>query len=257
VSSYIKTMQPPFLHPPTHKDTPPATHPSDHNGVYFHRDGEPVGSREGRVTEIENRKKRVEVKGKKRRTSMLYAPGPAVNGKETTTYHHPAFLIPVPMFVTKPGACSATSGNIIDVQEPSLAAACRVGEEVKVEVPVVVAAPPKPKPVTNRSSTRRKRGSGTYKGGSYTAGTSVPTYGGYGGGGFTSSCANGGASGFSSCAGGGVGGSCGASSAGGGGGCGGGSASGGGGGGCGGGGGGGFGGGFGGGGFGGGGGGGC
>lgn len=108
-------------------------------------------SREARVARIDRRRKRVMDKAKKRGL-------PSVVYYEEKMHHDPAFLIPVPMF-TNAGACAATSGNIIDVQHTRLSVACRVGEEIKVDIPVVprrVSSPVGNRVVSKRTSGGRR-----------------------------------------------------------------------------------------------------
>jgi hypothetical protein len=121
VNQYAKNMPPPFLRPLDQAGSLSATHPSDHNAIYFLHDNEASEtSRQARIAEVEQRRqKRDTDKAKSRRSSSC------------DKNHHPAFLIPIPIF-TETASCSAVSGNVVDLEPPTPVGKCRTGDEPKV-----------------------------------------------------------------------------------------------------------------------------
>jgi hypothetical protein len=115
---------PPFLQLPLHAEAPPATHPSDHNGVYFLHDekfSEPY-----RKLLTEKMDRRYDRASRSRQNDV------SADGQGGDPSHHYAFLVSIPMF--EPGACTAVSGNVLDSRGVQIAAGCKVGEECKAPI---------------------------------------------------------------------------------------------------------------------------
>src|SRR5262245_13012767 len=121
VNQYVKNMPPPFLRPLDQTGSLSATHPSDHNAIYFLHDNDvSESSRKARLDEVRQRRRKDAEKATKSGRSL-----------SRDRKHLPAFLMPIPMF-TETAKCSAITGNVIDLQSPTPTAKCRTGEEPKV-----------------------------------------------------------------------------------------------------------------------------
>jgi hypothetical protein len=134
MNQHVKNMPPPFLRPLDQAGSLSATHPSDHNAIYFLHDDEVSETARGaRLAEVERRRR-------KRDADSNANGGRSSSSRDEN--HHPAFLIPIPMFA-ETASCSVVSGNVVDLEPPTPVAKCRTGEEPKV-------------PMTTSTSTVRK-----------------------------------------------------------------------------------------------------
>jgi hypothetical protein len=115
---------PPFLRLPLHAEAPPATHPSDHNGVYFLHDEKLSEPYRKLLTEKMDR--RCDKASRSRQNDV------SADGQGGDPSHRYAFLVSIPMF--EPGACTAVSGNVLDSQGVQIAAGCTVGEEYRAPI---------------------------------------------------------------------------------------------------------------------------
>jgi hypothetical protein len=144
MSQHVKNV-PPFLRIPDKSVSQYATHPSDHNAVYFLNDGGTSdSSREARLVELNQRRQRETRKvewdqvpsfmvgnhpGGDKKKKNEYTPSPGPTPPLLDLSHPPAFLFPIYAEVAN---CTAASGNVIDSHHPALAAKCRVGEEFRI-----------------------------------------------------------------------------------------------------------------------------